>query len=454
MPKILLVEDNEANREMLSYRLKRREYKLLTAVDGAEAVSLAAAEKPDLILMDLSLPIMNGWEATKQIKANPNTKNIPVIALTAHAMSGDRQKALEAGCDDYDSKPIDFSRLIDKMKALLERNSSSQLKQVATRIESIKSNTQPKSAVEPSTLQLSDTAEPLEVDVAATKILLVEDNEANRKMLSYRLRRRKYELLIAVDGAEAVSLAAAEEPDLILMDLSLPIMNGWDATKQIKANPNTKNIPIIALTAHAMIGDRQTALEAGCDDYDSKPIDFSRLIDKMMVLLEPKSQLQPEETTSTIDSVETKTQPQLTLEEQLEPEPSELLKLNVVEPLEALRQNLNSEKQQPNLFQEETELLQLKEMIKVVYSPVGKRNWRTGSMVKLSKKRAEINSKKTNLISPKTKIEIRFFISGNLKLGERIYAEVSEIPEQSKEYFLVKFSSQYDQITELLKTVV
>jgi two-component system, cell cycle response regulator DivK len=119
MSKILLVEDNEMNRDMLSRRLERRGYEVIIAVDGAQGVAMTTSEHPDLVLMDMSLPVMDGWEATKTIKANPATSSIPVIALTAHAMSGDRTKALEAGCNDYDTKPIDLSRLLEKIQAFL-----------------------------------------------------------------------------------------------------------------------------------------------------------------------------------------------------------------------------------------------------------------------------------------------------------------------------------------------
>ena len=119
MPKILLVEDNEMNRDMLSRRLKRRGYEVVIAVNGADGVEMASLETPDLILMDMSLPVMDGWEATKSIKAAPTTESIPIIALTAHAMSGDREKALAAGCDDYDTKPIELSRLLTKIQSLV-----------------------------------------------------------------------------------------------------------------------------------------------------------------------------------------------------------------------------------------------------------------------------------------------------------------------------------------------
>jgi two-component system, cell cycle response regulator DivK len=119
MPRILVVEDSEMNRDMLSRRLARKKYEVLVAVDGGEGVVMARSEAPDLILMDMSLPVVDGWEATRQLKASPETEAIPIIALTAHAMSGDREKAMEAGCEDYDTKPIELPRLLDKMEALL-----------------------------------------------------------------------------------------------------------------------------------------------------------------------------------------------------------------------------------------------------------------------------------------------------------------------------------------------
>jgi CheY-like chemotaxis protein len=119
MPKVLLVEDNEMNRDMLSRRLVRRGFQVLMAVDGEQGVQMAQTELPDLILMDMSLPVLDGWGATREIKAKASTRSIPLIALTAHAMAGDRDKALEAGCDDYDTKPIELSRLLDKMDRLL-----------------------------------------------------------------------------------------------------------------------------------------------------------------------------------------------------------------------------------------------------------------------------------------------------------------------------------------------
>ncbi len=119
MPRILLVEDNEMNRDMLSRRLQRKGYEVIMALDGQEGINMACSESPDLILMDLSLPVIDGWEATRRLKAAPETCSIPVIALTAHAVSGDREKALDAGCDDYDIKPVEITRLLSKIEVLL-----------------------------------------------------------------------------------------------------------------------------------------------------------------------------------------------------------------------------------------------------------------------------------------------------------------------------------------------
>lgn len=119
--KILLVEDHEINRDMLSRRLIRSGYEVIIAIDGEQGIQLAKNQMPDLILMDMSLPVIDGWEATTQLKSNPDTAHIPIIALTAHAMAGDREKAISAGCDDYDTKPIDFANLIEKIQKLLSK---------------------------------------------------------------------------------------------------------------------------------------------------------------------------------------------------------------------------------------------------------------------------------------------------------------------------------------------
>src|SRR5271168_2117565 len=124
MPRILLVEDNEMNRDMLSRRLERKGFEVVLAVDGQSGVEMAQTHAPDLVLMDMSLPLLDGWEATRRLKADSATRHVPVIALTAHAMSSDRDKAIEAGCDDYDTKPIELPRLLGKMEELLKKRAA------------------------------------------------------------------------------------------------------------------------------------------------------------------------------------------------------------------------------------------------------------------------------------------------------------------------------------------
>ena len=125
MAKLLLVEDNEMNRDMLSRRLQRRGFEVVFAMDGEQGIAMASSAKPDLILMDMSLPVIDGWEATRRLKADPATKGIPIIAITSHAMAGDRRQALDAGCDDYDTKPVELDRLLGKISALLPKHEGS-----------------------------------------------------------------------------------------------------------------------------------------------------------------------------------------------------------------------------------------------------------------------------------------------------------------------------------------
>jgi two-component system, cell cycle response regulator DivK len=122
LSKILLVEDNEMNRDMLTRRLQRRGYEVVVAVDGAQGLAMVQSETPAIVLMDISLPVLDGWEATRRLKMAPETKSIPVIALTAHAMSGDRERCIEAGCDDFDTKPVEIARLVGKIETLLNRS--------------------------------------------------------------------------------------------------------------------------------------------------------------------------------------------------------------------------------------------------------------------------------------------------------------------------------------------
>ena len=281
--KLLIIEDNELNRDMLSRRLQRLGYDTIIAIDGQSGVAAAQAQSPDLIIMDLSLPGMDGWEATRLLKGAGKTRSIPIVALTAHAVSSDREQAIAAGCDDYDTKPVDIQRLVGKIERLLGGTASSSKiavspnpsPQVAQPVPAPIAEAPPPPATAPA-------AKVARAAAAVTgKLLIVEDNELNRDMLSRRLIRLGYEILIAINGEQGVEMARSEKPELILMDMSLPGLDGWEASRLLKADPATRHIAIIALTAHAMTSDRDKAMAAGCDDYDTKPVEMKRLLGKI-----------------------------------------------------------------------------------------------------------------------------------------------------------------------------
>jgi serine/threonine-protein kinase len=248
MSKILLVEDNQLNRDMLSRRLERKGYEVVNAADGQEAVSKARTAAPDLILMDLSLPVLDGWAATRQLKADPTTRPIPVIALTAHAMVGDREKAIAAGCDDYEMKPVDLPRLLGKIQALLTRTSPAPGEQ-------------------------------------GFSLLVVDDNEMNREMLSRRLERQGYRVTPARSGREALDWLRKQPFDLVLLDVMMPEMNGLEVLGIIRASHSIINLPVIMVTAKDQIEDLVTALQMGANDYVTKPLNFPVVLARIQTQL-------------------------------------------------------------------------------------------------------------------------------------------------------------------------
>src|SRR6266516_5513713 len=252
MAKILLVEDNEMNRDMLARRLERRGYQVVIAIDGDQGVRLAQAERPDLILMDMSLPVLDGWEATRRLKADPDTGGIPVIALTAHAMSGDRQKALSAGCDDYDTKPVEFARLLGKIEKLLDG------KPVALQAVGVKLATEPLRSV-PALAPAKERAKSM------GRVLVVDDTPANRDMLSRRLERHGFDVQSAEDGESALRLMSKADPpfDIVLLDVMMPGINGLDVLKAVRGRWDATELPVIMATARDASQDVVAALELG-----------------------------------------------------------------------------------------------------------------------------------------------------------------------------------------------
>ena len=417
MTKVLLVEDNDMNRDMLSRRLVRRGFEVVFAVDGKQGVDLARSEKPDIILMDMSLPVMDGWEATRCVKADDTTRSVPVIGLTAHAMSSDREKAIEAGCDDYDTKPIELDRLVGKIERLLERgkrlillsadvsdkrfhpaltaylrqevqapaaaisdfldiiiedarglklehvlpdldrmrdasvhlttfvksvtadglsargkgedveafqrrlrhdlrsplnvikgyselliedmegdgehplradlaklrDSSDQLLAQIDALVTLRSETATPDAignraeeagfvadvlraVQP--LQTSSTAPEI---VPSSRILVVDDNASNRDVLARRLTREGHQVVTAADGAAALALAGSNEFDLVLLDLIMPEMNGFEVLRRLKATEHTRDLPVIVISALDELDSVVRCIESGAEDYLTKP---------------------------------------------------------------------------------------------------------------------------------------------------------------------------------------
>ena len=254
---MLIVDDDPDVRDVVRSTLENSGLKTFQAVNGRAAIDwLQSHPAPSLILLDLMMPEMDGFEFLNRIRDDDKLVDVPVVVLIGEG--ADRRGTgisrrthaarAEQGCP-ADRQP--------RLGAVGHR-------QAARAAYARGRTTHSRAGVS-----------------LMPKILLVEDNEMNRDMLSRRLVRNGFEVVMAVDGGQAVTMAAAEKPDLILMDMSLPVMDGLEATRQVKAAPETRSIPIIALTANALVEDREKALAAGCDDFDTKPVELPRLLEKI-----------------------------------------------------------------------------------------------------------------------------------------------------------------------------
>lgn len=300
---ILVVDDEELNHDMLSRRLKRKGYQVLLASAGYSALGIVEMEKVDLVLLDIMMPGVDGFQVLQGLRERRTESQLPIIMVSALTDSEVMVKALSAGANDYVTKPLDFPVVLARIETQLRKTSLDRKPVPSDRL-TVQTATNPgqnatgkssektweSAAVASRDELLSPGHSSAEPTTGATidgkpRILLVEDNELNRDMLTRRLTRRGYNVITANDGIEAIATTRKEQPDLVLMDMRMPVMAGWEATRSLKADPNTAHIPIIALTAHTMDSDEQKAREAGCDDFETKPVVLHRLLDKIVGLL-------------------------------------------------------------------------------------------------------------------------------------------------------------------------
>ncbi len=257
-PTALVIEDNEMNMKLVRSLLTLGNYQVVETADAETGIQLAREHHPDFILMDIQLPGMDGLSATRIIKKDPDLKAIPVIALTSYAMVGDDEKATEAGCDGYISKPVD---------------TRSFLKSINRFVTNVQNSSQP-----PKKGKKGYEA----------RILIVDDEPMNIKLLAAKLTGRKYEILQAYGGKEALKTVIKTSPDLILLDIMMPDMDGYEVTKRLKNEPKTANIPIILITALDGSEDKMQGLEAGAEEFLSKPVNTIELLARVNSMLRLK----------------------------------------------------------------------------------------------------------------------------------------------------------------------
>jgi two-component system, cell cycle response regulator len=265
MALILLVEDEAVNRELFRRRLEKKGHTAIPSENGAQTIALAKSESPDLILMDLGLPDIDGWEVTRRIKADPATARVPIIALSAHATADARAKATAAGCEDFETKPVNWDVVFQKIDAALARAAE-----------------RAKAPPPPSLDDIDIFGDaPLPADPAATNvvkkgrkhILVVEDNDPNRVMLCRRLQKNGYLTTEAADGRQALAALSKGRFDLVLCDIMMPEVDGYTVLQTMKADAALSTIPIVMVSAIDEVANVARCIEMGADDYLTKPYD-------------------------------------------------------------------------------------------------------------------------------------------------------------------------------------
>ncbi len=254
MASILLIEDLELNRELI-VQLLEGEHTIIQAKDGEEGWDLANQNHPDLILLDLSLPKIDGWQLASMFRAHDALSAVPIIALTAHAMQGDREKALDAGCNDYISKPIDDTLLREKIDFYL----ASRQRQIVAQ--------------------------------GSATVVVVEDSVENRQMLKEQLLSFGYSPILCESAEQALGFIERRTPDLFILDVTLPEMDGFELCRQIRQRASTRQVPVMLLSARAQFDDKKIGHMAGADDYITKPYDLDELRVRIEALLRLKQRM-------------------------------------------------------------------------------------------------------------------------------------------------------------------
>jgi len=286
MPRLLLVEDEQVNRDLFRRRLERKGYAVVTAENGLGAVALAAGEKPDLVLMDLGLPDIDGWEATRRIKADPATAAVPVLVLSAHAGDDARQKAFAAGCEEFETKPVNWDALFKKIETALARAAERAKAALPPAVpdDTVDLGSAPpagepgagtdvlRPAPAPAAAKPKDDEKEL-CAVQPKRILVVEDNDANRVMLCRRLNARGYATTQAADGRQALDAVLKQRFDLVLCDIMMPGVDGYEVLREMKADPDLAAVPVIMISALDEMAGIVRCIEMGAEDYLQKPYD-------------------------------------------------------------------------------------------------------------------------------------------------------------------------------------
>ena len=293
MARLLLVEDEQVNRDLFRRRLERKGYTVVAAENGLSAVALTQSEKPDLVLMDLGLPDIDGWEATRRIKADRATAAIPIIALSAHATAEARARALAAGCEEFETKPVNWDAVFKKIEEALERAkaraaaapkplppSDSEIDLGGSPAPDPGAITDiirgPRRAADDSTVMPPAVSAPKEeakelCAVQPKRILVVEDNDANRVMLCRRLNKHGYLTTEAADGREALDAVRKQWFDLVLCDIMMPGVDGFEVLRTMKTDPELSVIPIVMISAVDEMASIVRCIEMGAEDYLHKP---------------------------------------------------------------------------------------------------------------------------------------------------------------------------------------